>query len=64
MSKRLCNTAGMKKYVEILYLLNPANETKLLCNETIFYNWEEEKETCCTFIQVPTKNLYYECEQR
>ena len=47
MGKRICNIAGMKKYVEILYLLNPANETKLLCNETIFYNWAEEQKICC-----------------
>ncbi len=64
MGKRLCNTAGMKKYVEVLYLLNPANDTKLLSNETICYNWIEEQKICCTCIKVQAKPLYYECEQR
>jgi hypothetical protein len=62
--KKIDNFAGMKKYVETLYLLNPENETKLLCNETICYNWKEEKEICCTCIKVRVQALYYECEQR
>lgn len=60
MAKKIDNVAGMKKYVETLYLLNPENDTKLLSNETICYNWGKEKKICCTCIKVRATPLYYE----
>lgn len=60
MAKKIDNIAGMKKYIETLYLLNPDNNTKLLSNEKICCNWGKEKKICCTHIKVKNTPLYYE----